>query len=128
MGVVPDSLAASGTSYIRITNDFGGDVQIWDYYSLEGTFAISMSAISKQACIEMASMDWGNASSSGLVAMNIGWITNSTIDDSTCNKMIYDWFTYCPHKGPLTVAQATQACNNGKEDDNTSYGIVWIFK
>ena len=87
-----------------------------------------MSKISKQACIEMATLDWGNASSSGLVAMNIGWITNSTIDDSTCNKMIgSDWFTYCPHKGPLTVAQATQACSNGKEDKE-SYGILWIFK
>ena len=128
MGVVPDSLATSGTSYTSITNDFGGSVSIWDYYSLEGTFAIAMSKISKQACIEMATLDWGNASSSGLVAMNIGWITNSTIDDSTCNKMIgSDWFTYCPHKGPLTVAQATQACNNGGED-NESYGILWIFK
>ena len=128
MGVTPEELGTGTT----LTNAFGGSVwvgQSWAAYygDYDKQFTIGMTRISKQACIEMATMDWGNAGSSGLVAMNIGWVTHSTMNDSTCNSTQDRWFTYCSHKGPLTVAQATQACNNGYEGSN-DYGILWIFK
>lgn len=78
MGVVPDEL---GTAYsgnnATLTNAFNGPVFIKQSNSTTGTpadgkaFIIEFNNLSREACITLATNDWGSGYSSGLIAMQV---------------------------------------------------------
>ena len=82
MGVVPDELDNStynnGTrTTAALTNPFSGTTTINTTYSVKGTagadraFVIGVTGIPKEACMAMATADWGSNYSSGLIGMAI---------------------------------------------------------
>ena len=124
IGVVPDEMGTNSGAYFG-TNAFGGWVEIWDYFT-DGVFAIGLYDIPKQVCTVLATMDWGNVNSSGLVSMNVGEVTTNDIycryaGDRNSGEPI----NYCTNQEPITVAQAASACNN---ETRSNYGITFIFK
>ena len=81
MGVVPDEMSTSGgtESYGQyygqdITTVFGGNVFIqskWDE-----TFAIELRNITKNACVSLATADWGATDLSGIVGLIVGYASD----------------------------------------------------
>ena len=72
LGVVPDELIknrAAGT----LKNSFNGEVNIHSSESTTGgdnkAFVIFFGGLSKEACITLATNDWGSGYSSGLIAL-----------------------------------------------------------
>ena len=72
MGVVPDELGTDETSG-KLTNAFNGDVFIDVSGSTNGdtskAFIIVFEKLSREACITLATNDWGSGYSSGLIAI-----------------------------------------------------------
>ena len=73
MGIVPDSLTTSvGRYYTTISNVFGGHVGIYkNLWRDERSFSVSFSGLPKEACIELATQNWGNATSSGIIGISV---------------------------------------------------------
>lgn len=78
MGIVPDDLIVvgnEGTPTGALRNVFGGPVQIAPSYVNDETdksaFILSFFNMSRDACIAIATSDWGAGSSSGLLAMHV---------------------------------------------------------
>ena len=73
MGIVPDSLTTSAERYYTtISNVFGGQVYI--YYSPwrnERFFVVDFGGLPKEACIELATQNWGSATSSGIIGISV---------------------------------------------------------
>ena len=81
MGVVPDEMSTSGgtESYGQyygqdITNVFGGNVFIQSGWN--ETFAIELRNITKNACVSLATADWGATDLSGIVGLIVGYASN----------------------------------------------------
>ena len=72
MGVVPDELGTNENSG-KLTNAFNGDVYIDISGSTNGdsskAFIIVFEKLSREACITLATNDWGSGYSSGLIAI-----------------------------------------------------------
>ena len=78
MGIVPDDLIIidnNGKPTGALRNVFGGPVQIAPSYvndpSDKSAFILSFFNMSRDACIAIATSDWGAGSSSGLLAMHV---------------------------------------------------------
>ena len=120
MGVTPDDLG-SGTT---LTHAFGSDIEIvsGDYSTSLEHFSIYIYNPPAGACISLATMDWGNSSSSGLIAMSIGsW---AGYDEATtannCSSKYPDPsggtpLQHCSKDGPLPITHAANACKNAEE-------------
>ena len=84
MGVVPDELVVkdSNGDYSSLANAFNGEVEIHTAGSTTATdktanttqddkaFVIFFGGLSREACITLATNDWGSGYSSGLIAMS----------------------------------------------------------
>ena len=76
-GIVPDDMIkTSGTganATTTIQNPFGGDVTIdgspIKQGDTDGAFRITYEGLSREACVTLATGDWGSGQSSGLIAM-----------------------------------------------------------
>ena len=82
MGVVPDEMSTSGgtESYEQyygqdITTVFGGNVFILGGWNDE-TFAIELRNITKNACVSLATADWGATDLSGIVGLIVGYASS----------------------------------------------------
>ena len=75
MGVVPDDMSTSGSSGYYgqdIATVFGGNVYILGGWNDE-TFAIELRNITKNACVSLATADWGATDLSGIVGLIVGY-------------------------------------------------------
>ena len=116
MGVVPDELGTSAT----LTNAFNGAVNIQAAASTAASdnkaFTITFNGLSKEACITLATNDWGSGYSSGLIALHAQY-TNATsaalTDVIGCSGSEGSGSaTACPgHNMPMPVQAAANACN-----------------
>ena len=130
MGVLPDEMG-TGTN---LKNPFNGGIYIssgdvgpvtsnWGY---DVTFDIIYDGLSKQACVTLATMDWGSTSSSGLLGLCIS-------SNSGCRDMISLYVEmnsggngYGKHGVnhlPLSVANAATECNC----PNNDCSLGWKF-
>ena len=75
MGLVPDELVKKSGNTTSYKNAFNGDVEIHAASSTNSTtsdskaFVIYFGGLSKEACITLATNDWGSGYSSGLIAL-----------------------------------------------------------
>ena len=124
MGAIPSDMASS--SQYAVTNPFGGDTwvsgSIWEDVS---SFSIIYEGFSKNACITLATMDWGSSHSSGLIGVAVGssalyspaWKTDRFYAPQLRKSCNSEYSTYgggvefCAKKLPLNVARAAQLCN-----------------
>ena len=126
MGVIPDGLTTSN-SWPYITNAFGGRVLIMDvnsYWAGQSnlapfeSFVVHFGGLSKEACVTLATMDWGSPSSSGFISLSVGDAGAATgpftdFGDSCDN----DWQTTACHGNinnptPMSVATAAEGCSS----------------
>ena len=131
-GIIPDDLKTSDGEYgTVITNAFGSPVGITGD---DSEFIIRFLNVTKEGCIALATADWGNSASSGLVAIGIGFFSGES-------DTMLDWETYknctsqgesgvhgyyaCANHLPMSPALAAQYCTDTGEGwgyDN-SFGI-----
>ena len=134
LGVVPDELVASKTagasgaaSTVTLTNAYNGSVDINASNSVGATtssstgdslaFTIVFNGLSKEACITLATNDWGSGYSSGLIAIQAAAsgqaITNDTNMTMGCTGDTTS-HTACPGGStsavPMDVTEAATAC------------------
>lgn len=135
MGIIPTELGTeiSTDQYAsKLKNPFNGSVYIaGDGYGSNG-FVITYQGIPKEACIALATYDWGNNYSSGLIAVSISneWNISGPIQAMTEYYGCEGGADYvaCPgdavNPTPISVATAAQKCDC--EDNSCSIG--WKFK
>jgi Tfp pilus assembly protein PilE len=140
MGVIPDELgtdSASGT----LTNVFNGSVYVNAVYlgntaqeASEKAFQVTFNGLSKEACVTLATNDWGSNYSSGLVAIEAanaasGLTKNSMDDSGKTEATTHSWkctgtktggdSIACPGgsvlETPMNVATAAAACACGTD-------------
>ena len=121
MGVVPDDLGTSVNRYgrIEISHAFNGNVNIHYDYDNPKSFSITFKGLPKEACMTLATTNWGN-SSTGLVGVLVGE-TSGFMDDSY-NYLVKNGtegiIGGASHKGyyanapylPLSPAKVLDAC------------------
>ena len=134
MGVVPDELGTNATSG-TLTNAFSGPVYIAASDSTAGddnkAFTIVFTKLSREACITLATNDWGSGYSSGLIAIEAtgsDMTTHGDLDGTfignagTENKIATPGGTTQPVPMAVTAAANACACKQG----NTC-SIAWKY-
>lgn len=160
-GVVPNDMYdvdAQGTyaDAYAITNAFGGKVTIKAAKARAGdgdnnggkeAFIIEYAGLSSEACVTVATGDWGSGQASGLIGIAAG--TNTIANDgslgtlgtaiNTAVLIDADGATDTVSAGkviaqpgsskkptPITVADAVKACS-GQTNSGSAYGIAWKY-
>ena len=108
----------SGTDYV---NPFGGKIKI-EATNGGANFAVTYTGLDKQACITMATADWGSTASSGLVSVAVGEAATTTdaIDSATT-------FTWVSGSGsnsktfPVSPVTASEACSGTENGITITY-------
>ncbi|MBP5215610.1 MAG: hypothetical protein J6039_03525 [Alphaproteobacteria bacterium] len=127
----PDELiSGSGDTYTVQNNIFGGTVTLVASDKRKNNdnkaFIITFTYIPKDACIYLATQDWGSGTSSGLIAISVKKdeaesLASFHLRDSNDNAHIAS-----PNGGtysiPMQISQATSACDG---DENNV--ISWKF-
>ena len=140
MGIIPDDLKTSDGEYgTVITNAFGSPVGITGNSYTSGTnsdeFVIRFLNVTKEGCIALATADWGNSASSGLIAIGIGFFSGyedtmlqtNDVYKNCASQGEYGVHGYyaCANHLPMSPALAAQYCTDTGENwgyDN-SFGI-----
>ena len=122
MGVVPDEVGTNNSATLG-TNPFGGQVAIFsagkkDYTDNEA-FVIGYGGLPKEACVTLATYDWGTAHSSGFIGLSIQSGSNFVNYDPQAyiNSTSSNWWGWSSKSGPMTISLAAQKCS---EQDSTS--------
>ena len=143
MGVVPDELVASKDADKKeasLTNAFNGDVKISEAGSTAGddkkAFTITFSGLSREACITLATNDWGSGYSSGLIYIKASKTAITTTQDTTADTGLIGCKgsttsgseTACPGGSvlavPMSVVTAALACGC---NDGNKCSIQWKY-
>ena len=136
MGVIPDSLKTSN-SWPTMINSFNGVVLIYQHHSGQRYFGISYNGLSKDACMSLATYNWGDKSSSGLIG-----ITLANYNGVTDGFRVVDEYGFIMSKGcfdassflgskvcigeVMPVSHAAQICNGCDATDGC--GIAWTYQ
>ena len=132
MGVVPDELGTTED----LTNAFNGTVKISEASSTAGgdkkAFTLTFNGLSREACITLATNDWGSGYSSGLIYIKAAATTIEAAEDTTADTGLIgckgDTSTACPGGSvsavPMPVGTAATAC--GCKDGNKC-SIQWKY-
>ena len=138
MGVIPDELGTTGST---LTNPFNGNVYVNSAVAganMAGgsasdtkAFIVSYSGLSREACVTLATNDWGSGYSSGLIGLKVYGINITDVsDDSTGLVVGCDGFANIACAGgstsavPFQVSQAATACACGTAN---TCSITWKF-
>ena len=149
-GVVPNDMIKTKTTgegkdaitTTSLANAFGGDVTIAADKARNGdadsneAFTIRYDGLTSEACVTIATGDWGSGQASGLIAIGAGVKASLTTDMMTA--LMTDGGT--PDAGaklvtakpgdakvptPITVSQAVTACDGGTY--NSDYSVMWKY-
>ena len=156
MGIVPDELVVKDAQgkYKSLVNAFNGPVSIAVSNSTgpgdEKAFIIEFDNLSKEACITLATNDWGSGYSSGLIALQVNNVArvkdtsegageNDTVSTNTLSgvyigndgvKCTDSCTTVTATPGgknqavPLNVVEAAKACSC---DKGNTCAIAWKY-
>ena len=109
-GIIPSEMDGGGGT---ITNSFAGAVTLGTDTvngNADAAFTIKYSGLGQEACVTMATSDWGSGSSSGLVSMAV----------SADNK---DGTTYSGTNLPITLINAAANCGCSE----ATCSIQWTY-
>ena len=144
MGVVPDELVTDATAG-TLTNAFNGPVFINEADSTVAddtkAFVIEFTQLSREACITLATNDWGSGYSSGLIAIEVKGNATATaaptardtsldtvyIGSASAKKEDGDSIAMPGNTTlavPMQVTQAAKACNC---DKGNTCSILWKY-
>lgn len=109
------------------TSEFGNSAS-------KTAFIVDFDGLTRDACVTMASADWGASNSSGLIGIQVKGTDNEGVDPETlfigCNGAHADngTATACPNgtvqKIPMSVDEASRACNCF---GSNTCSIVWKY-
>ena len=148
MGAIPDDLETKVTnSWGSIKHSFGGDITLghpwtadtssgsWNVNSDDDGFYISITSLPKEACMALATTDWGSSDSSGIEGVLISYGSthagghdgfqmgckgSSSYEDG-------DSYYACSDSLPIKPATASSYCNS-IERNSSDAGVVLYFK
>ena len=146
MGVVPDELVTNATDG-TLTNAFLGSVEIKAAdvkgadASADGTdmgFTVRFSGLTKEACVTLATNDWGSGYSAGFVGMKVAGTANGAVEaasnadnldvsgacEATALADAEDKAIACAG-APMNVAVAAKACSCTNSSNVCE--ILWKF-
>lgn len=126
-GIIPNEMYSSSS---KIVNAFNGDVTIQSATSSSGgsttadkAFQIQYMGLSREACVAIASADWGTGAASGLDGMSI---SGTTAAFATTGSMQY--YTYNSAIGTDLPIALTQASNNCTCESNPTCSVGWRYQ
>ena len=114
----------SGSGSYAAINPFGGGVGIGPAAKSSNdhkAFMVSYYNVPDEACIELVTQDWGDNSSSGLIAISVNYPSSA---DGSFLGVSCQSNTACPHDSntyPMPVDKAVDYCSR------TSNSIHWKF-
>ena len=113
----------ANTQAVTLNNPFGGSVIIGcgskrggNSGDTDKAFVITYENVPREACIELATQDWGVGASSGLIAVCV----NTAIANATLGNAVAG----CSQAKSMTVMEASTACASTDTGLNT---ISWKF-
>ncbi len=132
-----ETMKLSGSTY-TFTNPFAGGIEMSPAARFDATengtektnkkaFMLKYDGIPQEACIDLATIDWGTGSGGGLVAMGV----NKTVESATAGgctggaqrsadgSSSDDSAIVCGGSGVMSVTDAVTACS--KTDNNVLY-------
>ena len=125
MGIIPRNMLPAGKeedSATEIVNAYQGRV-VLGVGSTGGagrSFQVAYTGLTREACVSIASSDWGAQAGSGLVSIGItpadGNKEATTIPTATTTFTMSDF--------PVTLAAAAGACTNTTDEGNA---IIWEY-
>ena len=154
-GVVPNDMYLSADDD-SITNAFGGNVTIKAAKARAGdtsgtdsagaeAFIIEYAGLSSEACVTVATGDWGSGQASGLIAIAAGENAIATAGDLGTLGSLIDDEALIDDDGstpaeegkvvaqpggtvptPITVSNAVTACD-GADNSGSGYGVAWKY-
>lgn len=140
MGVIPDELGTTSTA-LESGNPYGGAVLIraakQSSADTDGNkaFEVAFNGLSKEACVALATGDWGSGHSAGLIAIgadgaaNAGELgTNATLQSNGSPCAGSDNIACAgstDHPIPMSVVQAANACDCAAGTNSCS--VVWKY-
>lgn len=113
--VSQEMVVGSTSSNVKLIHGLGGEVQISAVDSLDGiddgAFGISLAGLGKDACVSLASSDWGT---DGLLGITVASSGNATVTGA--NNLIE------PSKLPISYSKALDYCKS-----NSKNVITWYY-
>ena len=130
MGVIPDDLDTITGGYSgSIIHAWGNGVVI---YGNLNYFHIIFNPMTKEACMALATTDWGNISSTGVVGIGINNFTYviTAIDDldHCATKSVGNGYFACSQSLPISPAVAAQYCGKSDGAGTVYNGFLISFK
>ena len=141
-GVVPEDMYNAGSaSTSDITNAFGGDVTIAAAGGRKENdneaFIIEYAGLSSEACVTIATGDWGSGQASGLIGISAGTATanggkgvpSGSLEDiftTTANgndDVSIPGATTATHRTPMTVTKAVGLCAGS----GSTNAVAWKY-
>ncbi len=125
MGIIPRNMLPAGTTEATATaivNAYQGRV-ILGVGTTGGagrSFKVAYTGLTREACVSIASSDWGAQAGSGLVSIGISAAVNNK--EATSIPAAEDTFTMSDF--PITLAEAAGSCTNTADTGNT---IIWEY-
>lgn len=137
MGIIPRDMLPSGKTEAdasSIINAYQGEVRIGaaDVGGTNRSFYIIYSGLTRDACVAIATADWGSQAGSGLQAIQIKGTANSTSKEATlmgntaCSKESTGAGAGCHliDNLPVILSQAAAECQNTSDGGNE---IRWDY-
>ena len=118
LGIISNSSMPGGQSGSVMVNPFKGNVVLAPSDAKAGVtnsgFTITYTGLPKEACIALATADWGTGAGSGFITTCAGETTGSTCKSGTTVAQAYSGTSY--EGKAFQVSEAINVCNN---DTNT---------
>ena len=120
MGIVPDNLDIDSSG--NITDVFGGGIEIRRYHLNADYFEIEFHSLPPEACIELATADWGKNESAGVLGLVVaenGSVSFELVEniDRGCSGEKNESYFYsaCSDVLPISPAKVANLCKNNAD-------------
>ena len=140
MGAIPDDLSTIVSGSYSVSNIFGGYIDVncvWARYDKPDTYTKSFSIVfqgmPKNACVALATKDWGSASSTGLTAMQVygghlsGYYDYMGSTGSNCVGSEGYLVQACTNGSTPSVPISPSLLSRACECSGNNCAIAWFF-
>ena len=123
LGIVPASAFNSTNS--SMINPFKGQVQLVEDVAQDGVaasaFIVTYTNLPKEACIALATADWGTGSGSGFITVSVNSAAGTAVNGQATPGNISSARSGTEYEGsPLTVTSAIENCSD-RENSSVAF-------
>ncbi len=125
LGIIPGDMQGGTASKVKIVNSYQGSVLLGnpgDSADAKRRFYIAYDGLNSEACVSLATADWGSQSGSGLEAIHINGGAATAPDAVTCSG---DGCYKIGTDIPISLANAVKSC--AETDSNKTFAITWYY-